>query len=79
MGHCKVNENDFCSVRTNADRCQTAKETGEWNVIVKIETDTIMGKMEELCTLLLQQEAFQELRRMIDEFIADEEAIEQYE
>jgi len=48
-------------------------------VIVKIETDTIMGKMEELCTLLLQQEAFQELRRMIDEFIADEEAIEQYE
>lgn len=48
-------------------------------MVVKLDTDFVVGKMEELCSALLGQESFQELRRSIDEFAADEASIQQYE
>ena len=48
-------------------------------MINTLDTTLVLGKMEELCTALLQQDAYQELRQMIDQFASDEQAIERYE
>lgn len=48
-------------------------------MIVKIDTNLVLEKMEELCTSILNQEAYKELRQMIDDFASDQQAIEQYE
>jgi cell fate (sporulation/competence/biofilm development) regulator YlbF (YheA/YmcA/DUF963 family) len=45
----------------------------------KLDTTAILEKMEELCTALLKQESYKELRLMIDQFSSDELAIQQYE
>lgn len=47
--------------------------------VVKMDKQIIMHKMQELCSLLLQDQGYQEMRSMIDQFAADEEATEQYE
>ncbi|MCC2685224.1 MAG: hypothetical protein K0R75_2123 [Paenibacillaceae bacterium] len=39
----------------------------------------VLGKMEELCETLLQQEQFDELRAMLERFAADARAQEQYD
>lgn len=39
----------------------------------------IIDKTEELCALLVQQPAYEELRQMVENFNADEQAIKQYE
>lgn len=48
-------------------------------MIVKMDTDFVYGKMEELGAGLLEQEAYKELRASIDRFAADSEATAQYE
>lgn len=48
-------------------------------MIVKLDTDSIMEQMEELCSGLLQQEAFKQLRSSIDQFAGDGQATAQYE
>lgn len=47
--------------------------------VVKLDKQLIMHKMQELCSLLLQDEGYKEMREMIDQFAADEQATEQYE
>ena len=47
--------------------------------IVKMDKQIIMHKMQELCSLLLQDEGYKDMREMIDQFAADEEATAQYE
>lgn len=47
--------------------------------VVKMDKQIIMHKMQELCSLLLQDEGYKEMREMIDQFAADEQATEQYE
>ena len=47
--------------------------------VVKMDKEIIMHKMQELCSLLLQDEGYKEMRAMIDQFAADEQATEQYE
>ncbi|CAI6057066.1 hypothetical protein PAECIP112173_01633 [Paenibacillus sp. JJ-100] len=47
--------------------------------VVKMDKQIIMHKMQELCSLLLQDEGYQEMRKMIDQFAADEDATAQYE
>ena len=49
------------------------------NAIVKLNKEPLMSKMQELCTILLQDEGYREMRAMIDEFAADEQATDQYE
>jgi cell fate (sporulation/competence/biofilm development) regulator YlbF (YheA/YmcA/DUF963 family) len=39
----------------------------------------VLGKMEELCETLLQQDEFGQLREMLERYAADERAQEQYE
>ena len=41
--------------------------------------NVIIEKTENLCTLLLEQEAYKELRQMIEQFTVDEESNKQYE
>lgn len=48
-------------------------------MIVKMNTNAVLEKMAELCSALLQQDEYKELRQMIDQFTEDENAIEQYE
>lgn len=48
-------------------------------MIVNLETTAILEKMQELCTALLKQESYKELRLMIDQFASNEPAIDQYE
>lgn len=48
-------------------------------MIVKLDTNSILGKLEELCTDLLNQDAYKELKQMFDQFAADEPAVQQYE
>src|SRR5690606_23854382 len=48
-------------------------------MVIKLDTSNAMEKMEQLCTNLIQQEAFAKLRQMIDAFSSDEAAIRQYE
>ncbi|MDQ0719589.1 cell fate (sporulation/competence/biofilm development) regulator YlbF (YheA/YmcA/DUF963 family) [Paenibacillus sp. W4I10] len=49
------------------------------NTVVKLDKQIIMHKMQELCSLLLQDEGYKEMREMIDQFAADEQATAQYE
>ncbi|MEO2207343.1 YlbF family regulator [Paenibacillus pabuli] len=49
------------------------------STIVKMDKQAIMLKMEELCSVLLQDEGYREMREMIDQFAADEQATAQYE
>ncbi|QOS79781.1 YlbF family regulator [Paenibacillus sp. JNUCC31] len=49
------------------------------STIVKLDKQIIMHKMQELCSLLLQDEGYKEMRDMIDQFAADEQATAQYE
>ncbi|THF76074.1 YlbF family regulator [Cohnella fermenti] len=48
-------------------------------MIVKVDTDLIKEKMQELCTELLQQESYQTMRNSIDRFAEDERSVEQYD
>ncbi len=48
-------------------------------MIVKLDKDVLLEKMEELCTLLLNQQAYSELRKMVDQFSDDQQANEQYD
>ncbi|HIW33771.1 MAG TPA: YlbF family regulator [Candidatus Paenibacillus intestinavium] len=48
-------------------------------MIVTLANQTLTDKMMELCTELLQQESYQSLRAMVDQFVKDEAAIQQYE
>jgi cell fate (sporulation/competence/biofilm development) regulator YlbF (YheA/YmcA/DUF963 family) len=48
-------------------------------VITKIDTEEIVQKTEELCQTIIGQNAFQDLRTMIDTFADNQEAIMQYE
>ncbi|MFS0871170.1 YlbF family regulator [Paenibacillus xylanilyticus] len=49
------------------------------STIVKMDKQAIMLKMEELCSVLLQDKGYREMREMIDQFAADEQATAQYE
>lgn len=46
---------------------------------IKIKTEEIVAHMEQVCTALLEQAAYQELRGMLERFSEDRAAIEQYE
>ncbi|MHA0857061.1 YlbF family regulator [Paenibacillus sp. CMAA1364] len=48
-------------------------------MINTLDKKPIVEKMEELCSSLLQQDAYQELRKMIDCFAENDQAIEKYE
>jgi len=48
-------------------------------MIIKLDTEAVMNNMKELCTQLLGQESYQQLRRCIDEFSVDEPSLQQYE
>jgi Protein of unknown function (DUF964). len=48
-------------------------------MIAKINTDAVLDQMKVLCTTLLEQEAYRELRSSIDRFAADSDAVKQYE
>ena len=48
-------------------------------MIVTLANQTLTDKMVELCNELLQQESYQSLRAMVDQFVKDEAAIQQYE
>lgn len=48
-------------------------------MIVTLANNTLIDKISELCSELLQQESYQSLRAMVDQFIKDEAAIQQYE
>jgi cell fate (sporulation/competence/biofilm development) regulator YlbF (YheA/YmcA/DUF963 family) len=39
----------------------------------------LIAKMEELCALLLEQKAYGELKKMLDDFAADEKSMKQYD
>lgn len=48
-------------------------------MLVKMDTDAVAGKMAELCAGLLEQDGYKAMRKMIDRFAADVDAIAQYE
>ncbi|MFC5465467.1 YlbF family regulator [Lederbergia graminis] len=48
-------------------------------MIVKMDTDFVSEKMEELCSAILNQDAYIELRSKIEKFTENEEAVKQYE
>ncbi|MBO9598195.1 MAG: YlbF family regulator [Cohnella sp.] len=48
-------------------------------MIVKLDTDFIMDKMESLCSELLEQGSYKELRQSISAFVKDEASMSQYE
>lgn len=48
-------------------------------MVVKMDTNAVLEKMEELCTALLKQEGYKEFRHMINQFASDENAVGQYE
>ncbi|AOZ91917.1 YlbF family regulator [Paenibacillus crassostreae] len=47
--------------------------------IIKMDSNVVLEKMKELCTDLLQQEGYKEMRQMIDQFASDEQSTKQYE
>ena len=48
-------------------------------MVVKINNDALMDNLKELCTTLISQPAYKELRQMIEQFTTDSEAMSQYE
>lgn len=48
-------------------------------MIVKLDTDFIVDKMKALCSELLEQSAYKELRQSIATFVTDEPSMRQYE
>lgn len=48
-------------------------------MIVKLDTDFIMDSMESLCSELLKQSSYKELRQSISAFVTDEASMSQYE
>lgn len=48
-------------------------------MIVKLDTDFIMDKMEALCSELLEQISYKELRQSISTFVTDAASMRQYE
>jgi len=48
-------------------------------MIVKLDTDLILDKMESLCSELLEQSSYKELRQSITTFVKDETSVNQYE
>jgi len=44
-----------------------------------IDTNVVLEKMKELCTVLLEQEGYKEMRNMIDQFATDELSVDQYD
>jgi cell fate (sporulation/competence/biofilm development) regulator YlbF (YheA/YmcA/DUF963 family) len=48
-------------------------------MIVALDTDKALEKMRELCSELLEQEAYRAMREAIEQFAADERSAEQYE
>lgn len=48
-------------------------------MITKVNTDEVMGCMREVGNAILQQDEFIQLRRMVDIFSEDENAVDQYE
>ncbi len=47
-------------------------------MIVKIQMDRVFEQLDELSGALLADPAFRQLRRMVDAFMADEDAVRQY-
>jgi cell fate (sporulation/competence/biofilm development) regulator YlbF (YheA/YmcA/DUF963 family) len=52
---------------------------GVIRMIAKIDKNAVLEKLGEFCIELMHQESYQELRKMIDTFAEDEQAVEQYE
>lgn len=48
-------------------------------MIVKLDADLILDKMESLCSELLEQSSYKELRQSISTFVNDEASVNQYE
>ena len=48
-------------------------------MLVKLDTDAVTGKLADLCAGLLEQEGYKSMRKMIDRFAGDVDAITQYE
>lgn len=48
-------------------------------MIVTLANQNLIDKIAELCNEVLQQEAYHSLRAMVEQFINDEEAVQQYE
>ncbi|MCM3632758.1 YlbF family regulator [Paenibacillus camelliae] len=47
-------------------------------MIITLANQTLIDKVAELCKELLQQESYKSLRAMINQFVHDEEAVQQY-
>jgi len=52
---------------------------GGTSMIVTLANQNLIDKIAELCNEVLQQEAYHSLRAMVEQFINDEEAVQQYE
>ncbi|WP_027084645.1 YlbF family regulator [Cohnella panacarvi] len=48
-------------------------------MIVKLDADFILDRMESLCSELLEQSSYKALRQSISTFVTDEAAMNQYE